>query len=278
MILYYINDDCFDYMKSIPQGSINVVLSDIPYGIDFNSKNVPDTDWDKFTDDDYEKFLKLFFEETYKITDENGILIIFCAPTKVEQILNVNDKWIFNPKYYYHYGRIKGRGSKHKLKSQREDIIVFSKKELNIDETNINNFYKERLQKDLPLCNVVDYIDGKRVPVYNMIGETMYVTQPSHVSVSEKLIHSCQKPITLIVDLLYRFTKKGQTILDPFMGSGATGIASFLCERNYIGIEIDKDMYKKANDWKDLILDSKSKQSQILSQSLNLKKVFWKKS
>ena len=62
MIFYYINDDCFDHMKSIPQRSINVVLSDIPYGIDFNSKNVPDTDWDKFTDDDYEKFLKLFFE------------------------------------------------------------------------------------------------------------------------------------------------------------------------------------------------------------------------
>jgi DNA modification methylase len=44
-------------------------------------------------------------------------------------------------------------------------------------------------------------------------------------------------------------TKQGDTILDPFMGSGSSGIAAVLCDRNYIGVEREADVYKKAKQW-----------------------------
>ena len=51
--------------------------------------------------------------------------------------------------------------------------------------------------------------------------------------------HRSQKPIALMVELIEKFTKEGDTILDPFMGSGTTGVACVQTGRNFIGIEID---------------------------------------
>ena len=55
--------------------------------------------------------------------------------------------------------------------------------------------------------------------------------------------HPSQKPIKLLVDLVERYTNKGDTILDPFMGSGTTGVACVQTNRNFIGIEIEPKYY-----------------------------------
>ena len=51
--------------------------------------------------------------------------------------------------------------------------------------------------------------------------------------------HPTQKPLSLIKKLVCEFTNEGDTILDPFMGSGTTGVACVQTGRNFIGIEID---------------------------------------
>lgn len=51
--------------------------------------------------------------------------------------------------------------------------------------------------------------------------------------------HICAKPVALMASLISRFTSRGDTILDPFMGSGSTGVACVATGRNFIGIEID---------------------------------------
>ena len=55
--------------------------------------------------------------------------------------------------------------------------------------------------------------------------------------------HPCSKPVGLMKALVNRFTKPGDTILDPFMGSGTTGVACVQTNRNFIGIEIDPSYY-----------------------------------
>ena len=55
--------------------------------------------------------------------------------------------------------------------------------------------------------------------------------------------HPTQKPIKLIRKLIVRYTSPGDTILDPFMGSGTTGVACAQTGRNFIGIEIDQGYY-----------------------------------
>ena len=55
----------------------------------------------------------------------------------------------------------------------------------------------------------------------------------------KKRVHPTQKPIELMSKIIQDFTKEGDTILDPFMGSGTTGVACVQTGRNFIGIEID---------------------------------------
>jgi len=58
--------------------------------------------------------------------------------------------------------------------------------------------------------------------------------------------HPTQKPINLLIKLVSKISKQGDTILDPFMGSGTTGVACVQTGRNFIGIEIDEKYFKIA--------------------------------
>lgn len=59
-------------------------------------------------------------------------------------------------------------------------------------------------------------------------------------------IHPTQKPVELMSQLIVASTKEGDTVLDPFMGSGTTAIAAIREKRNFIGFELDKEYYDKA--------------------------------
>jgi len=65
----------------------------------------------------------------------------------------------------------------------------------------------------------------------------------NHYAIDQKRIHPTQKPLELMVWCVEKFTNEGDTILDPFMGSGTTGVACVQTGRNFIGIEIDPDYY-----------------------------------
>lgn len=58
--------------------------------------------------------------------------------------------------------------------------------------------------------------------------------------------HETQKPLALMMDLIRDFTEEGDTIFDPYMGSGTTGVAALMLGRNFIGCEINKEYYDKA--------------------------------
>ncbi len=60
--------------------------------------------------------------------------------------------------------------------------------------------------------------------------------------------HPTEKPIKLLVKLIEDFTNPGDTILDPFMGSGTTGVACMIADRNFIGIELDPGYFKIAQE------------------------------
>jgi DNA modification methylase len=68
----------------------------------------------------------------------------------------------------------------------------------------------------------------------------------SHIHRVEKIYHPTQKPLSLMKWVLENYTRPGDTILDPFMGSGTTGVACVQTGRNFIGIEIDENYYRIA--------------------------------
>ena len=60
--------------------------------------------------------------------------------------------------------------------------------------------------------------------------------------------HSCEKPVSLLEDLITELSEENDIVLDCFMGSGSTGEASLKNNRNFIGIELDENYYNIAYD------------------------------
>jgi len=67
--------------------------------------------------------------------------------------------------------------------------------------------------------------------------------RPDEIAASKDFAHSCPKPISFVNRLLGRFSSSGETILDPFMGSGTTGVACANLGRKFIGIEIEEKYF-----------------------------------
>ena len=95
---------------------------------------------------------------------------------------------------------------------------------------------------------MIDQNTGMRVR-WSGVGNALFFTSPFFKNKFEPQIHSTQKPFLLWVELLMISSDKDDAVFDPFSGSCSSGIACSVCGRNYIGCEIDKDMYDKANDW-----------------------------
>ena len=75
-----------------------------------------------------------------------------------------------------------------------------------------------------------------------------YYVTPTNKADKDKYNHPTIKPLNIIENLVLNSSTEGQTVLDPFMGSGTTGVACKIHNRNFIGMEIDKTFYKTAEE------------------------------
>ena len=86
---------------------------------------------------------------------------------------------------------------------------------------------------------------GKAFPIFDR--GTKQVLCCKNISGKDKL-HPTQKPVDLLKVLIKNSSSPGQTVLDPFMGSGSTGVAAQLSNRQFIGCELDINYYKIAKN------------------------------
>jgi site-specific DNA-methyltransferase (adenine-specific) len=248
----FYNDDCFNVMSKIPDNSIPLICTDPPYGIGFTGDQSADKTWDNFSDKDYYDFMVKFLTEAKRILTDNGTIWLFCGPTKIPDIFraieqaglhNHLENWLI-------YCRPKGRGAKTKMKSQREDCLHITKSDTytwhNIEY--LREVIVPYMVDGKPRGWALDQTTGLRVR-WTGIGNVSFFTPPFYLNKFEPQIHSCQKPVLLFSELIMMSSDKGETVLDPFAGSAASGIASVICDRNWIGCEQEQEMYNKANNW-----------------------------
>lgn len=74
------------------------------------------------------------------------------------------------------------------------------------------------------------------------------LSYPSESGGGFKRYHPCQKNVKMLEELLQRHSNPGDIVFDPFMGGGSTGVACVNTGRNFIGIELDKDYFKAAEE------------------------------
>lgn len=239
------NENCFDRLKQIQSKSIQLVLSDPPYGISFQG-NI----WDTMTKNFYCDFITKYLNNCKRILSDNGSIILFFAPSMIDYFLHAVER----AELYSHFDfwksicRQKGRGAKNKLKSQREDFILITKNKDNFICNNLNDLfsYKENT------TNILNYYTGEVERPEFKLNDTIYdFKMPYYLSTTEKQIHSCQKSVLLLYALIKNFSNENDTIFDGFAGSGSCAIAAKLANRNFIGCETDTEMFIKASKWID---------------------------
>ena len=196
--------DCLEIMKSIPDKSIDAVITDPPYGIGHK-----DLDWDKV---DYSKLL-------------NNIMPIF-----IEKLRDDTRIVMYSPKKRLYE-------MKEILSGYQFDICVQAKNFANYRQ---NLGYIDSWQPIIIVRNGNPRrIGGRNWFVVNSANTSKNNNNPRN-------LHPSGKDIDAMVHLVKWTTKENDTILDPFMGSGTTGVACVQTGRNFIGIEIDPGYFKIA--------------------------------
>ena len=227
MIQLY-NGDCLELMKNIPDGSVDLVLTDPPYG-------TTACKWDSVIP------FEPMWEQLNRIIKPNGAICLFSAQPFTSVLVCSNIK-----RFKHHWIWKKNRGTGFQVAKYRpmmatEDVVVFCGKEK-------INYNPQMVKLDKPyFCRNASSSNGTNpLAHFNEGGkwvDSKYPTNVLEFAKVSKPIHPTQKPITLLEYLIKTYTNEGETVLDFTMGSGSTGVACINTNRNFIGIELDKGYF-----------------------------------
>jgi DNA modification methylase len=266
MTLNLNNGDCLEIMKTIPDKSIDVIFCDLPYG-------QTSCKWDCCID------LDLFWKQVMRIKKTNTpILMTTTTKFGVSLIQSAPKKCPFRYDLVWCKSAPCGFLSAKKMPMRKHEMIyVFYEKLPFYDlSSHKHKFVKTAPRKKNNLYGMKAHADGKEgkyePPLPNSLikedncntaygnnthysylqqknGESIYEPPLPHSLLEIKSTrgkHSTEKPVALMEWLFKYYSKEGDTILDPTMGSGSTGVACKNMNRNFIGIEMDKDIYEIA--------------------------------
>ena len=225
-----IHGDCLEEMGKIETGSVDMVLTDPPYG-------TTACKWDSIIP------LEQMWKEIKRIIKKNGAMVFMASQPFTTILISSNMKMF---KYCWVWEKTRKTGfpnAKRQPLRNVEDIVVFYGKQaiynpqgvIKIDKKVIRNKPKNDTvnagENDGSLC-------GEYIQEF-----TGYPNQILHVKSEGKTVHPTQKPIVLMEYLIKTYTQENETVLDFTMGSGTTGIASKNLNRQFIGIELDKEYF-----------------------------------
>lgn len=225
------NKDCIEAMKSIEDNSVDLILTDPPYNLgnfmkdrDTNLKKMRDNffgsaGWDDLSFEEWEESMDNFFEESVRVLKHGGSMIVFMAIIKVESIIKIAER---HGLYY------KTTGIWHKLNPMPRNMNLHF---VNSTESWIYFTYK------------------KKTGTFNNKGKVLHDFVETAVAANgERKFgkHPTQKPVKLMDFFVSVLSNENDIILDPFMGSGSTGVAAVKNNRNFIGIELSEKYYEIA--------------------------------
>lgn len=204
-----IHGDCTVELKKLPENSVDLVLTDPPYGIDFNKIVDDENNHHNFEDGKMESFdtIELMLAELRRVMKPNSGIFMFCSVTFTEPLKELLKRYGFDPDpmplIWYKSNVGGGR--------------------LNVPERDAARVYEAILYARR----------GKRELIQQGRPNVLAYEVLHH----SKKIHPTEKPTALLRDLIARASTEGETVLDPCAGSGSTLVAAQQTSREFIGIE-----------------------------------------
>lgn len=226
-----INGDSLKEIKKIETDSVDLILTDPPYNLGLfmkkrstnlsalRSNHFSGKEWDQLEEEDWKENMRLLFIEFSRVLKKGGSLVMFMAIIKLETIIEIANK----NNFYY-----KTTGIWHKKNPMPRN-------------------------KDLHFINSTEswlyFTHITKTGTYNNKNKTIHDFFESALTpMSEKRFggHPTQKPLKLMDFLISLLSTKGDLILDPFMGSGSSGVSAISKKRKFIGIELNKEYFTVA--------------------------------
>ena len=235
-----INSDCLVELKNLPDKSINFFYLDLPYGQTAMR-------WDKKID------LKLLWVQLKRLAKNERTPFFFSCTTKFGYDLIKSNEKYFRWDLVWEKNRASGFLNCYKLPMRKHELIYcFAKKSPEYDVSSHKDVKKTIYKTVQPPIDMYGSERTVHKTTHKERLPTSVLTEQSIPSswikcdVDTKTNHRTSKPVTLMEFLLKYWTKEGDTILDPTMGSGSTGVACKNMNRNFIGIEMDDEIYEVA--------------------------------
>ena len=219
--------DCLELMKDIPDGSVDMILCDLPYGTTRNK-------WDSIIP------LDLLWEQYERVIKDNGAIVLFGSQPFTTALNNSNTKL-----YRYEWIWIKNNSTGFQLANKRpmkkhEIISVFYNKQPTYNPQGLQPYGKVNKRGSMG-DNWDEMSSNQYIQKY-----TNYPTQLLEYSYDKEKLHPTQKPVALLEYLIKTYTNENETVLDNCMGSGSTGVACVNTSRKFIGMELEEDYFNIA--------------------------------
>jgi site-specific DNA-methyltransferase (adenine-specific) len=273
------NDDCNNILKTIQSESIDIVMSDIPYGINYDEWDVfhnntnsafmgthesmkntsfqkrgkPINGWnedDKKQSLEYQLWCETWMKELFRVTKQASPILLFSSRRNIHRVGVALENSGFLIR----------------------DILIWEKDKCNAKAQRIQNVLHKRGIND---SKYDDYRIGNLAPYYEPI---IWAMKPYYRTLTDCILdnqiggfygendtipsniikckcnkkneyHPTEKPVELMEELIKLFSiSENHTILDMFMGSGSTGVAANNLNRNFIGIELDNTYFNIAKE------------------------------
>ena len=231
------NEDCLEGMKRIPDGSVDMILADLPYGTTRNK-------WDSVID------LEKLWGQYNRIIKERGAIIL-TAQTPFDKLLGASNLKMLKYEWIWEKNKATGHLNAKKMPMKaHENVLVFYKKlptynPQGLIEKAVPTINKGNRGKKKQGAGGTNYGVSNKDAVQTHTG---YPRDVLHYPVDMAPIHPTQKPVELFEYLIKTYTNEGDTVLDNVMGSGTTAIACLNTNRRYIGFELDKEYFDVANE------------------------------
>ena len=220
-------------MEDIPDGSVDMILCDLPYGTSACK-------WDTIIP------FEPLWEQYNRVIKDNGAIVLTATNPFSSVLVSSNLKGF---KHEWIWQKEKGVGfqvAKYRPMQEHEHVLVFTKKGERV------NYYPIKEKRDKPIKSKGASTKSGSSPIayLNNINKTYVDRYPTSIKRFQRdnnKIHPTQKPVALFEYLIKTYTNKGETILDNCIGSGTTAIAALNTGRFFIGIEKEKEYVDIAN-------------------------------
>lgn len=241
--------NCVEVLNSLPEKSVDLIFADPPYNLQLQGElwrpnqtqvDAVDDEWDKFDDfSTYDDFTKEWLASARRVLKDDGTIWVIGSYHnifRVGKIMMDLGFWILNDVIWYKTNPMPNfRGTRF---TNATETMLWAKKSQEQKKYTFNYHVMKNLNDEKQMGNVWT------IPICS--GE-------ERIKVNGKKAHSTQKPEALLYRIILSSSNVGDTVLDPFFGSGTTGAIAKKLKRNFIGIELEDKYIEVARERIDAI-------------------------